>query len=382
MNSSAQPIRRIASNLLWQPGGFLRHPLVSIDAGGRILGVEQCAKPDRLAGVEFYGGVLLPGLVNAHCHLELAHLAGMIPAGCGFRGFIRALRAHRHAVSGEERHRAADRIDAAMRSRGIRAVGDTSNGMTSFATKRQSVLRYHTFAELFGLRSSTTEHLAPLLAEPDTSPTPHSLYAVQEAPFAALAREGDAPLSLHYLETPDEKELFRGKGGLWEWYRSEGLSCDFLHYGSPTRRLVEQTPRDRSLLLVHATCTTQEDIDQLREHFTAPLYWCLCPTSNRHISGLRPPVELLRRNGALICLGTDSPASNPAMSLFEEMRQLEEVPLGELIAWATLHGARALGMEQELGSVEPGKRPGLCLLSGIDYASMHLGPSARLRPLL
>ena len=178
------------------------------------------------------------------------------------------------------------------------------------------------------------------------------------------------------------KELFRGKGGLWEWYRSEGLACDFLHYGSPTRRLVEQTPRDRSLLLVHATCTTQEDIDQLREHFTAPLYWCLCPTSNRHISGLRPPVELLRRNGALICLGTDSPASNPAMSLFEEMRQLEEVPLGELIAWATLHGARALGMEQELGSVEPGKRPGLCLLSGIDYASMRLGPSARLRPLL
>ena len=103
MNSSAQPIRRIASNLLWQPGGFLRHPLVSIDAGGRILGVEQCAEPDRLAGVEFYGGVLLPGLVNAHCHLELAHLAGMIPAGCGFRGFIRALRAHRHAVSGEEK---------------------------------------------------------------------------------------------------------------------------------------------------------------------------------------------------------------------------------------------------------------------------------------
>ena len=205
---------------------------------------------------------------------------------------------------------------------------------------------------------------------------------MQQTPFAELAARGDAPLSLHYLETPGERELFRQRGELWEWYRSEGLACDFLHYGSPTRRLVEQTPRDRSLLLVHATCTTQEDIDLLREHFTAPLYWCLCPGSNRHISGLRPPVELLRRNGALICLGTDSPASNPAMSLFEEMRLLAEVPLAELIAWATLHGARALGMEHELGSVEPGKRPGLCLLSGIDYATMRLTPASQLRPLL
>ena len=382
MNSSGQPIRRIASNLLWSPEGFLRHPLVTVAADGEVLGVEQCAEPDRLAGVEFYGGVLLPGLVNAHCHLELAHLGGAIPAGCGFTGFIRALRAYRHAATADERRRAADRTDAAMRSRGIRAVGDTSNGLSSFATKRRSALRYHTFAEFFGLRGSTTDHLAPLLAEPDTSATPHSLYSVQQAPFAELAARGDAPLSLHYLETPGERELFRQRGELWEWYRSEGLACDFLHYGSPTRRLVEQTPRDRSLLLVHATCTTQEDIDLLREHFTAPLYWCLCPGSNRHISGLRPPVELLRRNGALICLGTDSPASNPAMSLFEEMRLLAEVPLAELIAWATLHGARALGMEHELGSVEPGKRPGLCLLSGIDYATMRLTPASQLRPLL
>ena len=84
MNSSAQPSRRIASNLLWTPQGLVRNPLVEVAADGRVLSVGTCSEPDRMPGTEFYSGVLAPGLVNAHCHLELSYLRGAIPEGCGF----------------------------------------------------------------------------------------------------------------------------------------------------------------------------------------------------------------------------------------------------------------------------------------------------------
>ena len=103
----------------------------------------------------------------------------------------------------------------------------------------------------------------------------------------------------------------------------------------------------------------------LGDHFTAPVAWALCPRSNIYISGLRPPVELLRRRGERICIGTDSLASNDSLSILEELKALPEVPLPEVLEWATLNGAQALGMETEAGSVEAGKRCGLVLIENI-----------------
>ena len=103
MNSSAQPSRRIASNLLWTPQGLLRNPLVGVAADGRILSVGTCPEPDRCPGTEFYAGVLAPGLVNAHCHLELSYLLGAIPERCGFAGFAGAMSQVRERFSAEQR---------------------------------------------------------------------------------------------------------------------------------------------------------------------------------------------------------------------------------------------------------------------------------------
>lgn len=84
--------------------------------------------------------------------------------------------------------------------------------------------------------------MRPLLRHPHTSLTPHSLYSVQDAPLRAIAAEGDAPLSVHFMESPAESELFARRGPLWEWYRKVGFTCDFLHYGSPAERLVACVP--------------------------------------------------------------------------------------------------------------------------------------------
>ena len=114
------------------------------------------------------------------------------------------------------------------------------------------------------------------------------------------------------------------------------------------------------------------------------LWWVLCPRSNDYISGLRPPVELLRRHGARICVGTDSLASNECLSMVEELKLLGGVPLEEAVAWATVNGAQALGLDGGIGSIEAGKRPGLVLIENLSYdsAGAHLTPESRSRRLV
>lgn len=374
--------RKIASNWLWTPEGFLRRPLVTLDDGGRILDVRTCDAPDREPFTEFHAGLLTPSFVNAHCHLELSALRGRIPEGCGFAGFARAMGEVRGLADEEERRAAIAAADAEMTRGGIVAVGDIANGEAAFDVKSAGRIAYHTFAEFFGLRTMAADSLRPLLRHPRTSLTPHSVYSVQDAPFRALCAEGTAPLSIHFMESPAEAELFAGRGPLHEWYARAGFACDFLHYGSPAERLVRSIPAERPLILVHACCVGEEEVRRILAHFTAPVYWCLCPRSNRYISRLEPPVALLRSLGARICLGTDSLASNHSLSLLDELRALGGVPLRESLRWATLGGAEALGLDDALGTVAPGKRPGLNLLTGLDFERMALTPDTRVKPLL
>lgn len=350
---------------------------------GEILAVRSLDEPDRSPLTEFYAGALIAGWVNSHCHLELSYLKGAIPAGEGFAAFARHMGEVRHRFTEEERLQAVKEADATMWHEGVMAVGDVANGESSFPVKAQSPIRYHTFTELFGLRCDHTDHLQPLLQHPHTSATPHSLYSVQEAPFRELCHTGKGPLSIHFLESPAEKELFRQQGRLWNWYQEVGFRCDFLHYDGPADRLIQCVPADRSVMLIHNCCLDEEDLDRITNHFSAPVWWCLCPRSNDFISHLRPPVELLRRRGGHICLGTDSLASNQSLSMLEEVRMLgEEIPLAERLLWATLGGARALGLDHELGSVEEGKRPGLLLLEGLDLQTMQLTNQTSIRRLV
>ena len=374
--------RKIASNWLWTPEGFLRRPLVTLDDGGRILDVRTCDDPDREPFTEFHAGLLTPGFVNAHCHLELSALRGRIPEGCGFAGFARAMGEVRGLADEEERRAAIAAADAEMTRGGIVAVGDIANGEAAFDVKSAGRIAYRTFAEFFGLRTMAADGLRPLLRHPRTSLTPHSVYSVQDAPFRALCAEGTAPLSIHFMESPAEAELFAGRGPLHEWYARAGFVCDFLHYGSPAERLVRSIPAERPLILVHACCVGKEEVRRILAHFTAPVYWCLCPRSNRYISRLEPPVALLRALGARICLGTDSLASNRSLSLLDELRALGGVTLRESLRWATLGGAEALGLDDALGTVAPGKRPGLNLLTGLDFERMALTPDTRVKPLI
>lgn len=378
MRSSLRP-RRIASNLLLSGGELLRNRVVEVAPDGMILSIEVVEGDaiDRNPSTEFYNGIMLAGFVNAHSHLELSYLRGAIEPGGGFATFASRIGKVRGAFSEEQRLSAIVRGDVEMQRGGIVAVGDIVNGDSSFDIKGRSDIRYRSFVELFGLNTRDTKVVDQYLSNPMSSLTPHSTYSLNDDIFRSIAAAGRAPLSIHFMESTSELELYEGRGGLHNWYEKMGFKCDFLHYGSPAERIVASVPRDRTLLLVHNCFITQRDIDIITEHFCADVFWVLCPLSNRYISNIKPPVELMRRNGLNIAIGTDSLASNRTLSMLDEIVAIEGVPLVERLDWATRQGARALQFD-DLGDIEVGRRPHINILSGIDYQRMELTSQSRI----
>ena len=282
----------------------------------------------------------------------------------------------RDNFSEEEQLSAIAEADRAIWQEGVDAVGDIVNGATSFATKAVSKIYYHNFAEVFGLRVCNLEHQRKLLQHANTSLTPHSIYSVQDAPFREVCNTNcDKPLSIHFLETEDEAKLYASDGSLHAWYKEVGFECDFLHYGSPTERIVACVPKDRSVLLIHNCAITERDIELVMNHFTAPVYWVLCPRSNNYISGVKPhSVDLLRNSdyNINICIGTDSLASNWSLSMLEELKMFRDTPLAELLQWATINGAKALGIADQYGTIEVGKRSGIVNITGVELGTFTL----------
>lgn len=408
-------MRRISSHLVLLPEGLLSGRIVTISDEGVIVEVAECEHIDSQAGVEFYPGILVPGFVNAHCHLELSHMHGVIPPGGGFTAFARGMASAAAARRAAERRgktapfgeslpaaaaesgpsSAARFWDAKLWSEGVAAAGDVCNGATTFELKGRSRIKYHNFCELFGLGADPAKVFAlrgeAIRGGLQASVTPHSTYSLASDAFRAVAGGADAiareteaavgrakndiahppaPLSIHFMESEAEAELFRRRGPLWEWYAQRGLAPDFLDYGSPAERLTAQVPATTPVMLIHNCVATRRDIDIVMGHFTASVTWVVCARSNRHISDLTPPIGLLRASGLRIAVGTDSLASNDDLSMMGELAALAALPdappLAELLRWATVGGAAALGMDDTLGTIEVGKSPGLVLLSAVD----------------
>lgn len=361
-------MRRIAAHYLISRGEIIPRPVITLNDEGCIISIDEWQRLDTLAQTEFYAGALCAGFVNAHSHIELSYLRGAIERGSGFAGFARQIGAVRGNFTLEEREQALRAADAAMWAQGVNAVADIANGATSMPMKAQSPIRYTTFGEVFGL-NSTLEPMAALKAEwPEVILTPHSTYSLQEGLFRQTVEaehKADAPLSIHFMESEAEAALYRGEGSLNDWYERMGWRCDFMNYGSPTRRIIESVPATRRVLLVHNCYVGREDIEQLLGHFGDRVSWVVCPASNDFISGIKPPIDLLREMGCRICIGSDSLASNDRLSIIGEMKYFMDIPLRELLTWATRNGAEALGLQAELGDVEVGRRSGIVLLEGI-----------------
>ena len=385
-----------ASCVLPVSGEPIRNGVVSFDETGRVTAVsgENGFDPDCPGDVEFYDGVLVPGFVNAHSHLELAYMKGALPPGTGLAGFVKRIMESKFTYPEAVQRKAIAEADKSLWESGVQAIGDISNTTVSFDTKKNSPIKYVTYAEVFDFMANTTTEAAvrqgaDLATEArrmglEAYVTLHATYSVSDRLFKSWKNLPDTGcLSIHYRESRADDELFDRAGLFWDYFQEKGYAVDFLDDGSSTNRIIRHIPSDRRVLLVHNSNVTTEDIDRLTARFSR-LSWALCPMSNLYIEGQLPPVERLRRSGLNLTIGTDSLSSNTDLSMVSEMRALSDafgLPLPEVVRWATLNGAKALELDREIGSFEVGKRPGAVLLEGLD-AGLHFTKETTSRRLL
>ena len=297
--------------------------------------------------------------------------------GKHFAGFAREIGRVRGNYTDQERLHAASVADSELWHEGVEAVLDIANDELIMDVKRKSNIAYTTLFELIGLTTQSLDnHLAMAQRHARSSITPHSTYSLQDQIFRDACTANNAVISVHLLESDDESELYAHRGSLAEWYKRMGWECDFLHYGAPAQRVVRSIEPSRNVVLVHGCRATGEDVALISDHFKDNVTWALCPESNRYISNDRPPVELLRKMGCRIGIGTDSLASARSLSLIDNLRLIDNVPLDEALTWATKGGAEALGMDH-LGEIAVGKRPGLVIIRDADLHNLRLTPESR-----
>jgi cytosine/adenosine deaminase-related metal-dependent hydrolase len=384
---------RFAAQYVFTGQEFIRNGFVETDAGDRIVSVGSLGEsPVETAGTEFHNGVIMPGFVNAHCHLELSHLRGQIPQGTGMTEFCRTMKS-RPATQGNVALDAMYEADAAMEREGIVAVGDVSNSAASLRVKRESRLRYRTFVETLGLSPEVAgvnfagakdverEFLSAGLP---ASITPHAPYSLSESLFRLSMEAGNAAgtVSIHNRESRDETELFASKQGAMRDFLGSLTELFTSMYDDPVHRILRYLAPGVRLLSVHNCCITEHDLLSIDRENTV---FVLCPASNIYIGNRPPDLAPFIEHGATIAIGTDSAASNTGLSVLEELKILSarnpRVELRQLLAAATTAGAKALKLDSELGDFSRGKRPGILLLSNVDFKNMRLTENSAIRKL-
>jgi cytosine/adenosine deaminase-related metal-dependent hydrolase len=326
-------------------------------------------------------GILCPGFVNAHCHLELSHMKGMIPAHTGLQEFVKQIVALRQ-VAPETIQEAIVTAEAEMMANGIVAVGDISNTLDTLEQKAKHNLAYYSFVELYDLdpTRAADKILAGLEIQKQfqencvrASLVPHAPYSVTNNLWNLLSEHfGIHTISMHNQETPDENDFFKNKtGSFLGMYERTKVNLDFFEATglSSLQSILPIFKKAHYGILVHNSFTSAEDIQAVHAAMNNA-FWCLCPNANQYIEKTMPPVELLRSENANIVVGTDSYASNWSLNVLDELKTIQQhqpqIPLAEMLGWATINGARALQMDKHLGSFEKGKKPGLVLIKGID----------------
>ncbi|MDR1984589.1 MAG: amidohydrolase family protein [Prevotellaceae bacterium] len=340
------------------------------------------------ADIEFYDGIICPGFINVHCHLELSHLKNSIPMHTGIIGFIKEISKRSNITDLSEQIQSAKFYDDFMYRQGIVAVGDVSNKDWTFELKKESKIFYHTFVESFSRDESETDKI--LQKNQDivdcgkrlglsVSPTLHAPYSMCDGLFSELKIRAEKYeiLSYHNQETQAENEYFENNSGdFLKFYNEFAMPDNPLPMGKTSiHRLLDNVDGNTKILLVHNTFTSENDCD-FAMSVSKNITWALCPKSNLYIENQLPPVEMFRRKNAKIAIGTDSLSSNTNLSMIEEMLAISEnfdnIDIDELLKWATVNGAKALGIDKNFGTFERGKKPGIVLIDNIDMRKMML----------
>lgn len=375
------------AKLVYHPDGTIEDLISTPETG---------AQPSE---ARHYRGLLCPGFVNVHCHLELSWMKGLIEPGRGINHFIQDLTALPDPGV-EIRTQAMIAAEAEMTQQGIVAVGDVSNHNFSFALKDQSPLSFHTFIELFGSDPKQADRIfahgqklyqqiTQQKGNPAASLVMHATYSVSAPLFQRIqehALQHQSILSMHHQESEEENLFFKKKtGAMIRRMEQNGIPTD--HIQAAGKRPLEAVgpflPKNNPLILVHNLFSKPSDIHFAQNHWKE-LFWCLCPISNKIIENRFPDPRLF--NPSQVVLGTDSLASNHQLSIWQEILaladQYPEIRLEDLLQWGTSNGARALNMDHQYGHFARGKKPGILLLEPPKPEDPLLHSSTRIKRIV
>lgn len=361
-------------------------PVIVLEGNGLIKDITNLS--DAGDDVQQLKGIICPGFINAHCHVELSHLKGQVAEGTGLVEFVQQVMSKRNLQHNPEQKQVL--IKAAIQqmcNSGIVAVGDICNTTDSVTEKQTSSLHWHNFIELTGFVGASAEKrfadmqiIKQHFLQADhkqnyfhTTLAPHAPYSVSGQLFELI---NDATANhittIHNQETAAENELYQFKaGGFLELYQNIGIDISSFNATGKTslQSWLPLLNKQQKIIAVHNNFINQADIDFVQQT-SKDVSFCICINANRYIEQMNPPIELLMKNNCKMVLGTDSLASNHQLNIWEEIKAIRQyfpgIQLETLLQWATSNGAIALQMDHSLGSIKKGKKPGLVLIENAD----------------
>jgi len=377
---------------------MLSAPTVLITDGSGVI-IDLVNIEEAGDGIEEFKGIISPGFVNAHCHLELSHLKGRIPENTGLVEFVKQVMNNR-SKGNEQQLEAMEQADSKMYHSGIVAVGDICNSTDSIAVKQSSKILWHNFIEVSGFVGDTAnarleamklvsdQFKNELPFQPKTL-SPHAPYSVSKKLFHLLNEQTEAQLiTIHNQESTAEDELYLAKqGGFLALYTNFEIDISSFEPSgkSSVQSWLPYFNKQQSILSVHNTYTSESDIDFLikySEKHSSLFSYCICINANNYIEQKNPPIEMLMNSDCNVVIGTDSLASNHQLNILEELKTIQLsnnpiFPLSILLKWATINGAKALQLDSLVGSFEKGKKPGVVLIENIQQFQLNQQSSAR-----
>ena len=367
MRYTAQLVYTLAGEPI--PNGF-----VEVGEDGTVLKTGVCGPSETVEE-----GIICPGFVNAHCHVELSYMKGMFRKGTGMAGFIDQINELRDTSSMEDKVNALKAAMDSMWAQGVQAMADISNCADSFEVKASHPMYTRTFLEVFGANpeecSTVMSSVLELQAKADAmgldaAPTPHSCYTMSPQLVTASSVAGlkRGFLSFHSEESDEEEQMMRyGSGPMWDNRVRNGIptppvtGTSSLEYFLSRLQAGVEVPVEGNVLLVHECCLTAEGAALAIQVLKHP-YLAVCPLSNLFIHNTLPPIPVMMTSGIPICIGTDSLSSNDQLNMVAEIECLQKafgLNLQTILEWACLNGAKFLGLQDRMGTLEPGKKPGV-----------------------
>ena len=334
--------------------------------GGKILESGRGKGPKDTRTKDHGFGVMMPALVNAHTHLDLTALAGILPTGQGFVPWVKAVITGKAALTDEDIAKGILEGRRLLLESGCVLAGDHRSFRLRDTSREKPVV--HVFHEYLGADfpragigcgNSSSSSLA--------AHAPHTTAPALIRNLKDHCRQRNQIFSMHVAESREERQFITGVNGNWaEFLASRGIS--FADWGLPAPSVVRHLERlgvlDECTLAVHLVEADRNDLEILKQNGVRV---CLCPRSNRNLLARLPDVKAMLDTGMQPALGTDSLASVSSLDLFAEMRflarEVPDIPPREIVAMGTLNGARALHREEKWGTLEPGKQADILFAS-------------------